>query len=199
MMGLSRRTAVLIAAVAAIALGALGRATWLTARAPDITGAMQTIEVPGQDAAAGLLPLALVAGAAALATSLTGRWIRWITGAVLIATGLGAIAIVLGVVTAPGDAASAAVAEATGIRGTVVIADLALWPWIALLPALVLVLTGAAILLLGGRWSVTSRYARPRRAATSDPADDPAAAWDALSRGEDPTLEDPRDGEPTAR
>ena len=53
------------------------------------------------------------------------------------------------------------------------------------------------VLVVGGRWPVGTRYRSAAVAATADPGQDPAAAWDALTRGEDPSLlETETDGEP---
>jgi hypothetical protein len=59
--------------------------------------------------------------------------------------------------------------------------------------AVLTVATGAAIVavavwtaVVSRGWRVTSRY--DRQTAPADPADDdPTSAWDALSRGEDPS------------
>lgn len=193
---LSRRSAVLAALLVSVALAATSRATWLTALAPDITGHAQSIPVTGQQAQGALLPLALVAGAAAIATSLGGRWVRWVTGGVLASSGIGVVLAILAVVQDPASAARAEVARVTGIAGGAVTAHLAAWPWIALAPGVLLVLLGAAVLMLGGRWRTSRRYTAIGAVHAADPVEDPSAAWEALSRGADPTLtDDGRDDE----
>jgi hypothetical protein len=67
------------------------------------------------------------------------------------------------------------------------------WPLLALVPALGVIATGVVVLLVGRTWPVGSRYRSAAVAASADPAEDPAAAWDALTRGEDPSLEDQDD------
>ena len=187
---LSRRVVVLGGLVAAGALAGATRTTWVEASAPDLAGTPQAIAVGGADAAPAVLALALAALAAALATSLSSRWVRFLTGPVMIAAGLGAGLSSLGPVRAPDRAALAAVAESTGVVGAEVTATATTWPLLALVPALAVVLMGVIVLVVGGSWSVGSRYRSAAVTATADPAEDPAAAWDALTRGEDPSLVD---------
>jgi hypothetical protein len=62
-----------------------------------------------------------------------------------------------------------------------------IWPWFALLAAVPVVLAGAVTVLRGRAWSgQTTRY-EPPAAAGEAGGPDPGEAWDALSRGEDPT------------
>ena len=193
---LSRRVVVLGGLVAAGALAGVTRTTWVEASAPDLAGTPQAIAVGGADAAPAVLALALAALAAALATSLSSRWVRFLTGPVMIAAGLGAGLSSLGPVRAPDRAALAAVAESTGVVGAEVSATATTWPLLALVPALAVVLMGVIVLVVGGSWPVGSRYRSAAVTAAADPAEDPAAAWDALTRGEDPSLvdEDPDHG-----
>jgi hypothetical protein len=114
---LSRRTTVLAGLVAAGALAGTTRTTWVQASAPDLAGTAQEVAVTGADAAPAVLALALAALAAALATSLSSRWVRFLTGPVLIAAGLGAGLAALGPLREPVEAAGSAVAESTGVVG----------------------------------------------------------------------------------
>ena len=142
--------------------------------------------VTGSDAAPAVLALSLVAIAASLATGLSSRWLRFLTGPVLLATGAGSAIAALGVVQDPEQAARSAVASATGVLGGDV-----------LTAAMAVAVLGIVVLVVGGRWRVGTRYRSAAVAATADPGQDPAAAWDALTRGEDPSLlETETDGEP---
>lgn len=181
-----RRTSVLLGLAAGAALAGTTRATWISTRSADITGAARTVEVSGADAAPAVLALALVAVAAALATGLSGRWLRLLTGPALLLTGLAAAVAAVGAAVRPAGAAAGAVAEGTGVAGAHITAAPTLWPWAALGAAVLVALDGALVLVVGAHWRRTARYDRePEELA--DPAEDPAAAWDALSRGEDPT------------
>jgi hypothetical protein len=176
---LSRRVVVLGGLIAAGALAGVTRTTWVEATAPDLSGTPQAIAVGGGDAAPAVLALALAALAAALATSLSSRWVRFLTGPVLIVAGLGAGLAALGPARTPEEAALGAEVSATATS----------WPLLALVPALAVVLTGVIVLVVGGSWPVGGRYRSAAVTVAADPAEDPAAAWDALTRGEDPSLE----------
>lgn len=65
------------------------------------------------------------------------------------------------------------------------------WPVIGMAGAAGLLVIGAVTLVRGSRWPVMgSRYDR-HGATRTNPDDDPAALWNALSRGVDPTDERP--------
>lgn len=193
----SRRATVLACTAAAALLAGSTRTVWIEALAPDLAGTAQQVTVTGSDAAPAVLALSLVAIAASLATGLSSRWLRFLTGPVLLATGAGSAIAALGVVQAPEQAARSAVASATGVLGGDVLTETTAWPLITLAPAMAVAVLGIVALVVGGRWPVGTRYRSAAVAATADPGQDPAAAWDALTRGEDPSLlETETDGEP---
>lgn len=194
----SRRATVLAGTAASVALAGATRTTWIDATAPDLTGTVQPVSVLGADTAPAVLALALVAIAASLATSLSSAWVRFLTGPVLLLTGGGAAVSALGVLRAPEDAAGAAVTSATAVAGSAVSAEPTAWPLLALVPALLVALLGVLVLLAGGGWPRRTRYRSPAVAVSADPSEDPAAAWDALTRGEDPSLEGPSLEDPDA-
>lgn len=186
-----RRITVLAGTAASALLAGATRATWVEASAPDLTGTVQQVSVLGADAAPAVLALALVAIAASLATSLSSSWVRFLTGPVLVLTGGGAAIAAFGVVRDPAGAVSSAVTSATGVIGSAVQGGTTLWPLLTLLPALAVLVIGVLVLLAGGTWPRRDRYRSAAVTVTADPTEDPAAAWDALTRGEDPSLEDP--------
>ena len=190
---LGRRTAVLAGTAASALLAGATRTTWVQASAPDLTGTAQSVDVLGADAAPAVLALALAGIAASLATSLSSAWVRFLTGPVLLLAGAGAGIAALGVMRAPEAAAGSAVASATGVVGAQIEAETTSWPLLALVPALAVAGIGVLMLLAGGGWPRSTRYRSAAVTATADPSDDPAAAWDALTRGEDPSLGDPGD------
>lgn len=198
-----RRTTVLAATAASGLLAGATRTTWVEASAPDLTGSAQQIAVVGSDAAPAVLALALVAVAASLATSLSSRWVRFLTGPVLLLAGVGSLLAIADVLADPAAAARSAVTSATGVLGAAVEAGTSAWPLLALVPSLAVAASGALVLWAGRTWPVRTRY---RSAAVAvpvsvvDPSEDPTAAWDALTRGEDPSLEDDsEEGEPPPR
>lgn len=187
--GPTRRTTVLAGLVSAALLIGSTRTVWARASGADLAGTEQAIDVLGADAAPAAVAVALVAVAAAVATSLSSRWIRLVTGPVLIASGVIAASSVIGVLLDPAAASSAAVSEATGVVGAQSEASSTPWPLLSLLPALAVTAVGVLVLAVGGRWPTGTRYRRATLTTAADPAQDPAAAWDALTRGEDPSLE----------
>ncbi|PMC75825.1 hypothetical protein CJ197_06405 [Brachybacterium sp. UMB0905] len=200
----SRRLTVLASALLAGALAGTTRPTWFLASGPDLAGTVQQVPVSGTEAAPAVLALALAGLAAALATSLSSRWLRLLTGPVLILTGLGSAVAAISALRSPLQAVRGALAQATGVLGADATAAATAWPWICLIPALALASMGVLVLVAGSRWPVGSRYRAATTApAAADPATDPAAAWDALTRGEDPSADDPDDDTdgpgPTAR
>jgi Tryptophan-associated transmembrane protein (Trp_oprn_chp) len=62
------------------------------------------------------------------------------------------------------------------------------WRWVAVAGAVLIVAAGLLAAWRGARWPVmSSRYDRPARRRPS-PGTDPAALWEALSQGLDPTV-----------
>src|SRR5699024_1727342 len=201
-----RRTTVLAGTAASALLAGTTRLTWIDAAAPDLTGTLQQVDVPGAEAAPAVLALALVAIAASLATSLPSALLRFVTGPVLVLTGGGAALAALRVVLDPSAAAGSAVAGATDVISSgleayastsalrthvpvlaVVAGGLLL---LTLVPALAVAAVGVLVLVAGGSWPRRDRYRSAAVAVAADPSEDPAAAWDALTRGEDPSLEE---------
>lgn len=188
---LTKPVVVLLGLASSLALAGTTALEWLRATAPDLTGTVIEVPVPGQEAAPAVMALGLVGAAASLASALSSVWVRWVTGPVLVLTGATAAVLSAGVFLDPEAAARAGVARATGLLGGDLHATTGTWPLLAVVPAVLVALAGLAVLVAGGRWRTGSRYrsaavAAPQAAAAS-PQDDPAAAWDALTRGQDPT------------
>lgn len=165
---LAGRAPVVLAGILASALLAGStRPVWVQVVASDLTGAEQVLGVTGGDAAPAVLALALAALAAAVATSLSSRWVRFVTGPVMILAGGGAAVSALAARREPGAAAAGAVAESTGVVGGAVQAAATVWPLLSALAAVLVLLLGAVVLVLGGRWP---RGGRHRSAALAAPA-----------------------------
>lgn len=187
---ISRRTTVLAALVCCGALAAMTRASWAQALGADLTGASRGVEVAGHQAAPAVLALAVVGVAASLATTLSSAWVRFVTGPVLILVGAGSAITALRVHADAPAASVSAVAEQTGVSGGGLEAEPTVWPVLAALVAALVLVSGVAVLVFGGRWPRRSKYQRDAAATASlpeDPTEDPAATWDALSRGDDPS------------
>src|SRR5690625_2868472 len=113
----TRRTTVLAGLVASVVLLASTRTVWTEATGADLAGTAQAIEVTGADAAPAVMAVGLVALAASLATSLSSRWIRLVTGPVLILAGLLSAASMIGVIVDQEADSAAEVSQATGVIG----------------------------------------------------------------------------------
>jgi uncharacterized membrane protein (TIGR02234 family) len=197
---------------AAMALLASGR-VWLRLTAP------RTPPLPGLSAALTgrdvepLVPaLAVVGLAGVVALLATRRWGRVLVGALLAAAGLALVIRSMPHLAAPSAGHARALlmdqGRATGEPpGTTVTATASRgWPVVAALGGLALLAGGLGTVLRCRRWpGMPARYDRPAatpgsvepRAGTDGPEPgEPAAgaAWEALDRGEDPTLADPDRG-----
>lgn len=195
-----RRTApaVLATLVCAIGLFAASAATWIHATV-ETTLQPITVDVAGSDAAPAVTALGLVAGAAAVALTLAGRVLRTIVGAVVSLAGVGAIFAVLSVTADPENASRGAVGTQTGAVGTGGEFVLTVSPWLALAAAVGLILCGLWLVLVArnARKKSGQRYDREalagNKAASADEKtvttehSDDIDAWDAFTRGEDPT------------
>lgn len=192
--------------VVVLLLGSLGilvaySATWVVAQVPVFAGA-STDGSPGREVALtgrDLVPLGGAmgwVGLAAIAGLLATRtWGRRVTGAaVLVAGGIAGAAGAAFAFTevATGGAGSfveAAVGSRTDAVPTAV--DVSAWWLLAIVSGLALMGCGLLALMEGPSWPrLGARYAR----STAGAAPSAAATWDALDRGEDPTVSD----EPTA-
>lgn len=62
------------------------------------------------------------------------------------------------------------------------------WPWVGLAAGLCTIAAAVTVAVAGREWTVSKRYSRTSETDTDQsPQDDPTGAWDALSRGEDPS------------
>src|SRR5699024_10474022 len=109
----------------------------------------------------------------------------------LVLTGGRAALAALGALRDPTAAAGSAGATAAGVLGSGLEAETTTWPLLTLAPALAVAAVGVLVLLVGGSWPRRDRYRSAAVTVTADPSEDAAAAWDALTRGEDPSLEEP--------
>jgi uncharacterized membrane protein (TIGR02234 family) len=176
---------------------------WVTRVLTDVPG-VPKVSASGDGIVPAVPALALVAGAAAVALLVTGRLGRYLAAAVLLLAGAGAGAAVLWVLAVPGEAAAAAVSAASGRSGGIAgpPAAVTAWVWVALAAAALLVAAGGVAVLRAPRWAAPGRRFETPVAAAEDRTrsaagggvpgavrgqGDSIGAWDALSRGEDPT------------
>ncbi|MBU9765038.1 TIGR02234 family membrane protein [Mycobacterium sp. TNTM28] len=188
--------------VAAAALWAASRMTWVEVTSSDGLGQPKTTAVSGATWSTALIPLALLVLAAAVAALAVHGWALRLL-AVLIAAasaGMGYLAISLWVVKdvakRAADLASIPVAQLTGAgTGT----SRSYGGAVLTLAAAVCALVGAVLLMRsakGAKRAAAGRYAAPaarRNAIKSDDSGEPLSErmlWDALDEGQDPTGDD---------
>jgi uncharacterized membrane protein (TIGR02234 family) len=178
---------------------------WVTRVLTDVPG-VPRVSASGDNAVPAVPALALVAAAAAVALLVTGRLGRSLAAAVLLLAGLGAAGAALTVFAAPAQAVAGAVTAASGRSAGVSgpPAAVTAWIWPALGAAALVAAAGVAAVLRARTWPAPGRRFESPEAAVrtgegrGTTAGGPGAggvrgqgdaigAWDALSRGEDPT------------
>ncbi len=182
--------ALVCAAGACLAVYASGRA-WATVD-PAAQGA-ENLQVTGEAlTATGALGWASLAALAALAAT-RGR-ARIAVGAVLAL--LGAAVCALSLTAADTASVTEAAAEVSALFNA---ADphtvtTTAWPVWSAAGGVLIVLAGVLTAVRGHRWpGMSARYDRGAKAGAQARADDPAALWKSLDRGEDPTAADPEE------
>jgi uncharacterized membrane protein (TIGR02234 family) len=135
------------------------------------------VDATGRQAAPVVAAVALVALAGAVAV-LTLRTIgRLVAGLLLVLAAGAAGAAALGVARTPSEALRSVLSDATGRRGGALpVAQLTVWPWVAIAGA-VLVLLGAAVAVARARrWSgLSAKYDAPLPPAAVSPTRRPPA------------------------
>jgi hypothetical protein len=151
----------------------------------------------------------LVVVAAALALALVRPRARWLPAVVLALGGGLVVASAASIVSDPSASAVVAAREVVGVGTLTGPAAVTPLPWVAALIGLAVVALALAVAVTGRRWPVTSdRHVRPTTEVAAsgaggalhdggdgagdegrggDDRGDDHSAWDALSRGEDPT------------
>lgn len=185
---------------------------WATGSVVDPLVGQGAVSASGGDLAQGVVALALVVGAAALAAATSGRVGRIIAVMASALALLGAAALTVRVLLDPGAALGPVAAAAVGRAGSLPVqASPTAWPWLALAGMLVAALGWVGMLRGVQRWSgLSGRYDAPDRGAgaAATPAAGSSATprasasrsgmrareavvsdWDALSAGSDPMVD----------
>ena len=155
------------------------------------------LEVDGQVAAPALSALALTSLVLVGALAIAGPFFRFVFGVLEALIGVAVVFSGVLAVSDPVAASASAISTATGVAGKTSVAesvesiDGSVWPWIALVCGVMMLVAGAAIIVLSRRWpnSASRKYQSTRLepVATERTAVDD---WDALSGGNDPTTND---------
>jgi uncharacterized membrane protein (TIGR02234 family) len=132
--------------------------------------------------------LGLVILAAAVALVATRRLGRQLAGVLVVAVGVTAVVLALHVAVDPASSVNGAVATATGRRGiAATTVSVTAWPWLAALGGMLATLIGAMTVAHGRRWPAMGRRYEVAP-ATAPTKRDETSMWDALDRGDDPTV-----------
>ena len=174
-----------------LASAALVLAAWTQSWAEVTLTDGRELSVRGQDAAPALSGIALAAVALVAALMIARPRLRIVLGAVQLALGALAAAVVAPLVFSMDSlerASWSVVTEATGVAGGAASSQVQMlggtaWPIVAFWGAVLLGLVGLVVAATSRRWPApTTKY----EAAAQKPDSD-AGAWDALSEGDDPT------------
>jgi uncharacterized membrane protein (TIGR02234 family) len=185
---MSRRSpalAVLLCAVGgALVLLASGR-QWAHAAVIAVAGAGRTtVSVTGHQAATSLPATGIALLALAVAILAASGPMRRLVGAVVVLIGIAAVGAAI---AGQGNVDNALQDQETGTRGLAVHASANGWWVVALVGGLLALSAGVLTVVRSPAWSrMSAKYDAP---STPKPVADPAGhAWDALDRGEDPTV-----------
>ncbi|MFC8731277.1 Trp biosynthesis-associated membrane protein [Luteimicrobium sp. NPDC057192] len=210
-MTISRRSAVLLLLVLGGVALLTAIPTWLTTAGSTVLEPLVVVQVAGTKAAPGVGAGALVVAAAALALGIIGRIGRYVV--LLVAALAGAVVAfsALGVVRDPTPVATREAADATGVTELTEGVHVAFWPYATTVVGALVVVLAILVAVRSGAWRTSTRHERVAAGAPASPdgaaatapeapaatehpvADDGSgfvdehAAWDSLTRGEDPT------------
>lgn len=168
--------------------------TWLDVVLPQAAVETPDIAVAGSEAATAVTAFAVVALAAALASSIAGKVARWVISVVLLVAGIGVTYASAAVISDPAQGAAGAVGKAVGVSGSAgAEVTLTAMPYLAAAAGVLIALAGVWLAVASRTWPVSRRYAaQPATGAaektesTQPPIDD-IDSWDRLTKGEDPT------------
>ncbi|NYG08329.1 putative membrane protein (TIGR02234 family) [Phycicoccus badiiscoriae] len=191
----SKLSVVLLALVgAAVLLVGAGR-VWVSGTVNDAVLGASRISGTGSEVASGVVALALVGAAAALASATSGALVRRVTLVVLALAGAAECAVAARVALSPASSLGAIAAKAAGRTGSLEThATASAWPVVCVVAALMLVLAAVAGWVGAVRWrGLGARYETPSTSAGAR-GQRVATDWDRLDAGDDPTLRDPSAG-----
>lgn len=185
---------VLLLAASAGVLLAYG-ASWATVAVPVFAGGVDAgpgreVVLTGRD----LAPLGAAMGwvglAAVAALLATRTWGRRVTGVIVVVAGgsAGVIAMTFGLTEVASGSSGSFIEAALGTGNQPTDVDTSVWWAAAAIAGLVMVACGMAAVIAGPSWPrLGARYSR----ATQSGPPSAAATWDALDRGEDPSVDEP--------
>jgi hypothetical protein len=184
-----RRRAILVVLALALAAPASGVPVWMRTSGSTALQGIVPVQVTGTQAAPAVPAAALVLLAAGIAIGLAGRLGRWVVVGAVVLSGLLQAAAAAAALADPAPTARTVVAAETGVELLASPVRLTPWPWIALVVGVLVVLAGVWLGVTSRRWARPSdrHDVAPGGTSTTPPPDDDQAAWDALTRGHDPS------------
>ncbi|WP_457255469.1 Trp biosynthesis-associated membrane protein [Pedococcus sp. P5_B7] len=187
----SKLAVVLLALLGSGILLSSGGRVWVNGTVDDAVLGASRISGTGTEVASGVIALALVGAAAALASATGGALVRRLTLAVLALAGIAEAVVAARVALAPEDPLGAIAAKAAGRTGSIEThATITAWPWICVVAGGLLLLASVAGWLGASRWrGLGARYEAPTTSAGAR-GQRVATDWDRLDAGDDPTLRD---------
>lgn len=183
----NRRRAILVVLGLALAALASGVPVWMRTAGSTALQGFVPVQVTGTQAAPAVPAAALVLLAAGIAIGLAGRIGRWVVVGSVVLSGLLVVASAVSALTEPGPAARSVVAAATGVDTLATPVTLTAWPTIALVVGVLVLVAGAWLGATSRRWARPSERHDAGHGPTRPAPDDDQAAWDALTRGHDPS------------
>lgn len=174
------------AVAAALVLLASGR-VWGRAALTTVTGSVDRVSVTGHTVEPALPALALALFVLAGGVIASRGWLRRIVGVVVVGVGGAVVAVA---VASRSDVPHELTRQAFAVARTSVSAHTSGWAVLCIAAGLIAVASGALIVAVGARWSALgARYdADGARSVEAKPRPGRMSDWDALDRGEDPTL-----------
>ncbi len=135
---------------------------WFRADLDQTQLAVSQLEVSGQEANPGLVPLAIAAIASGITLTIVGKVFRVILGAIITLIGVGIVWLSMGFLGDPLKSANTRLSELTGLTGGVQLQyvtahETTLWVWIAAAAGALLAFAGIAAVLRGGTWQAAGR------------------------------------------
>ncbi|MBK4346809.1 Trp biosynthesis-associated membrane protein [Lacisediminihabitans changchengi] len=161
------------------------------------------LSAAGDVAAPALVTLALAGLALVGALAIAGPLIRYVLGAVQTLLGITVVLSAVSALRDPIAASASLITGATGVSGAAPVAALVrsvtvtAWPAVTIVVGALVTLLGVFLLITGRLWPASSRKYQTVRLEAQKPGENPAADWDSLSDGTDPTGDDAAWNDPT--
>jgi uncharacterized membrane protein (TIGR02234 family) len=187
----SKLAVVLLALVGSGVLLASGGRVWVNGTVNDAVLGASRISGTGSEVASGVVALALVGAAAALASATSGAVVRRVTLVVLALAGVAEAVVAARVGLSPEVSLGSIAAKAAGRTGSIEThATATAWPWVCVVASVMLVLAAILGWLGASRWrGLGARYEAPSTSAGAR-GQRVATDWDRLDAGDDPTVRD---------